>query len=127
MAASTWNHISHTSRRQYRPTKPSPFAKRPQPVPEYDDHREDRAELDDDVEHFQKGVRRLHPQEFPREDQVPGAGDGQPFGDALEDAQQHGKQIIQHNASSDRLHPFSRRVCAFYRAKTSPTGQWSEP
>lgn len=25
MAASTWNHISHTSRRQYRPTKPLPF------------------------------------------------------------------------------------------------------
>lgn len=56
-------------------------------LPEEDDHRENGAQLNDDVEHFLEGVALAEGQVFVQQDKMPGAGYGQPFGDALNDAE----------------------------------------
>ena len=110
-------------------------AERPQFAPENHYHRKDGAELNDYIEHFLKSIRCGHMDEFIGQDQMAGAGNGQPFGDALDDAQQRREKIIQQNKSplfrahsirgAGRAPPYS--ICVRHTSKTSPTGQWSDP
>ena len=58
------------------------------PFPEHDDDGEDGAQLNDDVEHLFEGVARVEGQKLVEEDEVSRAGNGQPFGDALHDAEE---------------------------------------
>ena len=110
-------------------------AERPQFAPENHYHRKDGAELNDYIEHFLKSIRCGHMDEFIGQDQMAGAGNRQPFGDALDDAQQRREKIIQQNKSplfrahsvrgAGRAPPYS--ICVRHTSKTSPTGQWSDP
>ena len=62
-----------------------PFEHRPEGAPVEDDDREDRAQLDDDVE--RRPLLRVEAEQLGGEDQVAGRGDRQEFGDALDDAE----------------------------------------
>ena len=59
---------------------------RPEGPPVEHDHGEDRAQLDDDVEH--RPARGVVAEQFAGEDQMAGRGDRDELGDALDDAEQ---------------------------------------
>jgi len=62
----------------------------PQPRTVFPHHRQDRRELDGDLEHLALLV--VEAEQLPGEDQVPGTGDRQKFGQALDDAEDQGVQ-----------------------------------
>jgi hypothetical protein len=70
------------------------FEHRPEGAPVEDDDRQDRAELNDDVE--RRPFVRVEPEQVGGEDQMAGRGDGQEFGDALDDAEDQGEQQDRH-------------------------------
>jgi hypothetical protein len=67
---------------------------RPEGPPIQDDDRQDRAELDDDVEHLPPRV--IIPQQRTRQDQVAGGGHRQEFGDTLDNPEDDGGNQIVH-------------------------------
>ena len=62
-------------------------AEGPKLAPEQHHHRQNGPELDDHVEHFLEGVRHAQRDKLIRQNEVPRAGDGQPFRNALHNAQ----------------------------------------
>ena len=66
------------------------------PTPEKCSQSDDRAELDDDAVHFPEAVREVDLRESFRDPQVCGRADGEKFGQAFEDAEQDGEQVIVH-------------------------------
>ena len=70
-----------------------PHRHRPEGAPVEHHHRQDRAQLDDDVEH--RPGRGVIAQQLARQDQVPGRGYGQELGQSLDDAQQDDGQIMK--------------------------------
>ena len=58
-------------------------------VEENDDDRQNGAQLDDHIEHGLEFLGGLELDEFVQQDDVTGGGHGQPFGDALDDAEEH--------------------------------------
>jgi hypothetical protein len=70
----------------FRLTLQQPHADCPERPPVQHHDRQDRAELDDDVEHLP--APRVIAEQPRREDQMPGRGDGQEFGDPLDDAEE---------------------------------------
>jgi len=81
---------------------------RPQPLPEHQGDGEDGAGLDDDVEE----VRAVAQPAF-GDQQVAGAGNGEEFGEAFEDAkQQSGNRVgHEHGRANDRQSIEHRRAC----------------
>ena len=63
-----------------------------------DEHGHDGAQLDDHEEQGQKLVGHLQLHELVHEDHMAGRGDGQPFGDALHDADEEGLQCFDDHA-----------------------------
>ena len=62
-----------------------PVDHRPESAPVEHDHGQDRAQLDDDVEHLP--LVRIEAEQLGGEDQVAGRGDREEFRDALDDAE----------------------------------------
>jgi hypothetical protein len=63
-------------------------ADRPEGAPVLHHHGQDRAELDDDVEHLP--LIGIVAEDLGRKDQVPGRRDRDEFGEPLDDAEQDG-------------------------------------
>ena len=55
---------------------------------------EDGAQLDDDLEHVPELLGHVQLDELVHQDEMAGRGDGQPLGDALDDAQERGFQQL---------------------------------
>ena len=77
-----------SAKRRARASLPRPASGLREPLPVDDDHGDDRAGLDRDVEHLALGV--VEAEQRAGEDQVAGARDRQELGQALDDAHQGG-------------------------------------
>ena len=73
-----------------------PFEHRPEGAPVEDDDRQDRAQLDDDVE--RRPFLGVEAEQFGGENQVPGRGNRQELGDALDDAEDDRDQKDWHRS-----------------------------
>ena len=104
VATTTLNHRLQTGALGDDPAVPQ--AERPQLAPEQDHHRHDGAQLDHHPEHGKKGVAGIEPDQLLHQDHVAGGRNGQPFGDALDDAHQQGfDDFYEHGF------PSLRRLC----------------
>ena len=73
-----------------------PMAHRPEGAPELHHHRQNGAQLDDDIEHIP--LVAVVPKDLGGEDQVAGGGNRQKFGEPLDNAEQDGGDRERHAA-----------------------------
>ena len=70
--------------------------------PKQHHHCQDRSKLNDHEEHFLEGVRGIQAQKLIHQQHMSGAADGQPFCDALHNAENQNLQIFNQYLASFR-------------------------
>ena len=79
-------------------------------APEIDGQTQNRAQLDDDGIHLPIAVREADVQQRFREPQVRGRTDGQEFGEAFDNSQDQGEQVVVQSSSEKSRQQYLKRV-----------------